>query len=47
MARQVDFQNLPLQLIQVHVVDRILSILGRAERNEREPTVFSTWETAG
>jgi len=47
MARQVDFQNPPLQLVQVHVVDRILSILWRAKRNERESTVFSTWEAAG
>ena len=47
MARQVDFQNPPLQLIQVHVVDRILGILWRAECNERESTVFGTWEAAG
>ena len=43
VTRQIDFQDLPLQLVQVHVVDRILGILRRAERDEGEPTVFGTW----
>ena len=47
MARQVDFQDLPPQLVQVHVVDRILGILRRGERDESEPTVFCAWGVAG
>ena len=47
MARQVDFQNLPPQLIQVHIIDCVLGVLWRAERNEREPAVFRTWKAAG
>lgn len=47
MTRQIDFQDLPLQLVQVHVVDRILGILWRAERDEGEPTVFATWQATG
>ena len=46
MARKVDFQNLALQLVQVHVVNRILGILRRGEGNKREPTVFRTWNVA-
>ena len=46
IARQADFQNLPLHLVQVHVVDRVLGILWRAEGNERESTVFGAWKTA-
>lgn len=47
MARQVDFQDPSLQLVQVHVVDRILGILRRGERDESESTVFCTWRVVG
>ena len=47
MARQVNFQDLPLQLVQVHVVDRVLGVLWRGERDESESTVFCTWGVAG
>lgn len=43
MTCEIDFQNLPLQLVQVHVVDRVLGILWRAEGNEPEPTMPFAW----
>lgn len=46
MTRKVDLQDLPLQLVQVHVINRVLGVLWRAERNKREPSVVSTWEVA-
>ena len=47
MTRQIDFQDLSLQLVQVHVIDRVLGILWRAERNEGESTMFGTWQATG
>lgn len=46
VTRKVDLQNPPLQLIQVHVVNRIPGILRRAERDKRESTMFSTCKVA-
>lgn len=46
MTCEIDLQNPPLQLVQVHVVNRILGILRRGERNKREPAMLGTWKVA-
>jgi len=39
-ARQIHFEHPPFQLVQIHVVDRVLCVARRAESDKGESAVF-------